>query len=154
MLCALKFKQKLLYAKLFGELMAEQLAFYYQNHTKPQLLIPVPLSIQRLRERGLNQALELAKPIARKLAIKLSRDDCVRVKNTVAQSSLTFKERKRNLKGAFALRKPLSVYHVAVVDDVLTTGSTVMELCSTLRACGITKIDVWCCARVIYAANR
>lgn len=147
MLCALKFKQKLLYAKLLGEMMGQKLAV--EQRTMPELLIPVPLHVSRLRERGCNQALELAKPIAKMLNMKLDRNSVERVNNTAAQSTLPFQERKRNLKNAFVVKKPLCAKHVAIVDDVMTTGSTVEELSRVLRSCGVLEIEIWCCARVI-----
>ena len=143
---ALKFHGQLLYAKLLGELLAERLIEYYKNTAEPEIIIPIPLHTQRLKERGFNQALEIAKPIAKKLQLPLERYHCQRVKNTAAQTTLTAKERRHNVKQAFGVNKKLPE-HVAVIDDVITTGSTMTEFCKTLKKSGTIIIDVWCCAR-------
>jgi len=143
---ALKFHGKLLYAKLLSDFLATQLINYYQAHPKPSLIIPVPLHKARLAERGFNQALEIAKPIAKKLKIPLERHNCRRVKNTLAQTLLNADERRINIKKAFVVKKTIPS-HIAVIDDVITTGSTINEFCLALRQAGATTIDVWCCAR-------
>lgn len=143
----LKFNQKLLYAKILGNLMADFLTKKYQEKEKPQLIIPVPLHKKRLRERGFNQALEIARPIAKKLKIPIDIYSCIRIKNTLAQSILNIEERKQNIKNAFLLKKSLEVNYVAIVDDVMTTGNTVKEFAKILKKSGIMKIDVWCCAK-------
>lgn len=144
---SLKFAEKLSYAKLLGELMAEKLADYYQNHNKPDVIIPVPLHPQRLKERGYNQALEIARPVAKKLKILLEPTYCKRVVATLPQSSTHAKERKRNIKNAFKVNGTLQAKHVAIIDDVITTGSTVNELSKVLKKADVKNIDVWCCAR-------
>ncbi|OGT08752.1 MAG: hypothetical protein A2X78_02465 [Gammaproteobacteria bacterium GWE2_37_16] len=151
LLIDLKFNQKLLYAKVLGTLMADYLEKCYSKKNKPQLIIPVPLHKKRLRERGYNQALELARPIEKRLQIPVDKYSCVRVKQTAAQSLLPFDERQSNVRQAFAIRKPLAVKYVAIFDDILTTGSTVKELSQVLRKAGVTKIDVWCCAKTVVA---
>ena len=131
--------------------MADYLEKCYSKKNKPQLIIPVPLHKKRLRERGYNQALELARPIEKRLQIPVDKYSCVRVKQTAAQSLLPFDERQSNVRQAFAIRKPLAVKYVAIFDDILTTGSTVKELSQVLRKAGVTKIDVWCCAKTVVA---
>jgi ComF family protein len=114
----------------------------------PEAIVPVPLSRERLRERGFNQALELARPIARALKRPLLPRLLIRTRHTLAQSSLRRKERLRNVQGAFALapgRKPPP--HLALFDDVLTTGATLRECAKVLRRAGATTIEVWAIAR-------
>jgi ComF family protein len=147
LLTSLKFQGKLTHAKVLSELLADYFAEYYRDLPKPELIIPVPLHKKRLRERGYNQALELALPIAEKLKIPLDKHSCMRTKATEAQTHLKARERKQNLRAAFSLDKPISAKYVAVFDDIITTGSTVYELSKLLRASGVTTIDVWCCAR-------
>lgn len=114
----------------------------------PAAIVPVPLSRERLRERGFNQALELARPIARALERPLLPRLLIRARHTIAQSSLGRRERLRNVRGAFALapgqKPPL---HVALLDDVLTTGATLRECAKVLRRAGATTIEVWAIAR-------
>ena len=141
----LKFNSQLYNARLLGELMAENLSS--QHVELPDALIPVPLHAARLRERGFNQALALARPIAKKLALPLAAGCCQRVRSTSAQTGLDAKARRRNLKGAFELVRKLDVTHVAILDDVMTTGSTVEILASTLKQAGVERVDVWLCAR-------
>jgi ComF family protein len=114
----------------------------------PQVLIPVPLHPQRLRERGYNQALELAHPLAQTFAIELRDDLLVRTRATTAQSNLEAPERQRNLRGAFALADGVAVpAHVAIIDDVMTTGATLRECARTLLHAGVARVDVWALAR-------
>lgn len=149
LLPALKFRNRLVYAKLLGSLMGDALKKHYENEPWPGLIIPVPLHLKRLRERGFNQALELAKPIAANLKIPLDRSSCLRIKHTVAQTSLHIAARRKNLTNAFNCKKRFTQKHVAIIDDVLTTGSTVRTFSKTLRKFGVEKIDVWCCAKVV-----
>ncbi len=141
----LKFNGKLHNARLLGELMAKQLAV--QGVELPELLIPVPLHRARLRERGFNQALELARPLVKAFDIAISPACCQRARITSAQTGLDAKARRRNLKGAFELVEPLVESHVAIVDDVMTTGSTAEILAKTLKRAGVARVDVWLCAR-------
>ncbi|HET8942469.1 MAG TPA: ComF family protein [Rudaea sp.] len=114
----------------------------------PQVLIPVPLHNTRLRERGYNQALELARPLAREFGIALSHNALMRIRSTPAQSNLDAQTRRRNLRGAFALAEAADLPpHVAVIDDVMTTGSTLRECSRTLRRAGVARVDVWALAR-------
>lgn len=114
----------------------------------PQLLLPVPLHSRRLRERGYNQALELARPLAHALRIPCRHDLLQRVRHTDAQTGLDALERRRNLRNAFALsegEKPPA--HVAVIDDVFTTGTTLGECVRVLKRAGVVRVDVWALAR-------
>ncbi|MEW6352752.1 MAG: ComF family protein [Pseudomonadota bacterium] len=143
----LKFSAKLNLARLLGELLAERLA--QRAAPPPELIIPVPLHRARLRTRGFNQALEIARPIARRLRIPLDYRNCTRVRATAVQSTLPAKQRAKNVKGAFRVLKPIAARHVALVDDVMTTGSTLHECATALRAAGVATIEVWTCARAV-----
>ncbi len=149
MINQLKFHSKLVQSKLLGELLAEKITQYYKQENLPELIIPVPLHKKRLIQRGFNQSTELAKPISRALNIPIDKHACVRSKHTQAQSSLHAKLRKQNTKGAFAMNKTINATHIAIIDDVVTTGSTISELSKTLRQQGAKLIDIWCCARTI-----
>lgn len=114
----------------------------------PQLIVPVPLHKRRLRERGYNQALELARPLARALNVPCRHDVLRRVRHTDAQSALGAEQRRRNLRGAFALRDGVALpSHVAILDDVFTTGATLMECAQLLKRAGVARVDVWALAR-------
>jgi ComF family protein len=114
----------------------------------PQLIIPMPLHASRLKERGFNQAIEIARPISRTLSIPLDYTGSMRKKSTPAQSGLASSARKSNIKNAFIANRNYDGLAVAVLDDVITTGSTMNEFCHLLQAQGAKTIDVWCCARV------
>ncbi|HQY22412.1 MAG TPA: hypothetical protein PK389_01455 [Gammaproteobacteria bacterium] len=118
-----------------------------QNRELPEAIIPVPLHIDRLRKRGFNQALELLWPIHKKTKIPVVFDACVRIRKTTAQAQLDKTRRKRNLKSAFQIVKPIPFEHVAIMDDVVTTGSTVNALTQVLKEAGVTTVDIWCICR-------
>jgi len=114
----------------------------------PEALLPVPLHPTRLRERGYNQALELARPLAQALGVPLCTDLLQRMRATSAQSELDAVERRRNLRGAFAVTSDTDLpAHIAVVDDVMTTGTTLRECARTLLRAGVQRVDVWALAR-------
>ena len=142
---SLKFNGKLYSARLLGELMAERLAEVGVD--MPEAILPVPLHPQRLRERGFNQALELARPLARRFKLPLKPDICRRLHPTMAQTGLDARGRRRNLKGAFEVVATPVVSHVAIIDDVMTTGSTAETLAKALKLAGVVRVDVWICAR-------
>ena len=140
----LKFNGRLAIARSLGELLAQQVL---ASDSRPQAIVPVPLHGARLRERGFNQALELARPVAQALQLPLLTRHCQRIRATTAQTALSAKQRRKNIRGVFQVVQPLPARHVAIVDDVMTTGQTVNELAKTLRKAGATQIDVWICAR-------
>ncbi len=141
----LKFHQKLVYSRLMAELLLDHVE--QEMDEAPELLIPVPLHPSRLKERGYNQALELARPLSHRLAIPLDFTSCRRVRPTPPQSSLHKKERHKNVRGAFKVQGEISTRHVALVDDVMTTGHTVRELARLLKRQGVRRVDVWLFAR-------
>jgi ComF family protein len=116
---------------------------------RPDALVPVPLAGAKLRSRGFNQALELARPVSMALALPIRRDLCGRVRATADQAGLRARERRRNVKGAFAVASTVVPRHVALIDDVLTTGSTCGEIARVLKAAGAGRVDVWVVARAL-----
>jgi len=150
---AVKFHARLNVAHLLGTLMADHLAtiLSLDQHAAPELLIPVPLHRSRLRERGFNQALELTRPIAHRLRIPIDFTSCRRIRATPAQALVAAKARRRNVKGAFEVARYIEARHVALVDDVMTTGHTVGELAVTLCRAGVETVTVWACARAGHA---
>lgn len=148
LIIALKFQKRLIYAHILGSLLADQISLKYQQDKLPDLIIPVPLHRKRLYERGFNQAMELARPISKRLNIPIDYKGCTRVHNTTAQSKLAANQRSTNVKNAFTIQEYLSSkQHIALLDDVMTTGHTLTELSRALYDIGVKRIDVWCCAR-------
>ena len=144
----LKFQKCLTLGKTFGVLMAEYLLQHYQNDIFPECIIPLPLHEKRLKERGYNQALELARPISTLLKLPIDVFSCERIKATLPQANtLSVEERRKNVKNAFKLLLPLPYKHIALVDDVMTTGSTVAACANALMQGGVRRVDIWCCAR-------
>jgi ComF family protein len=113
----------------------------------PQLLLPVPLGDARFRRRGYNQALELATHVSRRLQIPLDSGTLIRTRETLEQAGLDRRARRKNLRGAFAIRRELNARHVAIMDDVVTTGSTANEIARVLKRAGVETIEVWAIAR-------
>ncbi len=143
LIIAAKFHQNLAVLNLLGYLMAEHLRI----ENRPDVLIPVPLHSKRLRQRGYNQSLELAKRIAKKTGIPLAYKICKRVKETLPQTSLSAHQRQSNIVDAFqVLELKKSWRHVVLIDDVVTTGATVTELAKLFLNLGVPRVDVWCCA--------
>lgn len=142
---SLKFGGRLLHARVLGGLLADHVLGHLTR--RPERLIPVPLHPRRLRERGFNQSLELARPVAKRLDVPLDWRSCRRIRSTAAQTGLTAAERRRNLRGAFAAAGLDGVRHVALVDDVITTGATVIEAARALRRAGVETVQVWAVCR-------
>ena len=141
----LKFGQALHFAPLFAELLAARLA----GQRPPDCILPVPLHPRRQRERGFNQAVEIARPLARRLGSRLELESCVRRRATTPQTGLSAAARRRNLRDAFALARPLAGRSVAVLDDVMTTGGTLDAIADVLRGGGVEHIEAWVCARTV-----
>lgn len=143
----LKYHNRLITGKLCANYLLKKIPQWYQDDTLPEYLIPMPLHPKRLRERGYNQAIEIARPITKKLKIPLALHECIRSQYTQPQTTVPAKLRMSNVNRAFSIRPNFQSQHVAIIDDVYTTGSTVHDLCRSLRQAGIVRIDVWCCAR-------
>ncbi len=114
---------------------------------RPSLILPVPLHVSRLRQRGYNQARELARPLARALGIPLRHDLLHRERPTTAQTELGAVARRRNVRGAFTVTGTGLPAHVALLDDVMTTGATIWECARVLGRAGVERVDVWALAR-------
>jgi ComF family protein len=118
---------------------------------RPSLLLPVPLAPARGRERGYNQAWELARRVARRLGIGADPGLLLRLRETAHQIALPLADRAGNVRGAFAVepgrRAELAGRHVAIVDDVMTTGSTAAEIAGVVRQAGAATVEIWVLAR-------
>jgi ComF family protein len=131
------------------EVMAKPLAQLAADHPKPDLLMPMPLHPGRLKERGFNQSLEIAKPISRWLDVPLTADASRRTRDTPTQAGLKWKERRRNVRGAFACDLDLCGKKIAVLDDVMTTGATLNEISRVLKSQGAIEVSAWVVARTL-----
>jgi ComF family protein len=140
----LKFGAHYKNARLLGLLLSEHLE---KTAQRPDLILPVPLHKARYRQRGFNQAIEIGKTVSRQLQIPLDLTSCLRHRDTPHQTALTAKQRRKNIINAFSIIKPIQAQHIAILDDVMTTGSTVHELACLLKKIGVGKVDVWVCAR-------
>lgn len=139
----LKFNQALAISHLCGHLLHRHLV---GRVTMPELIVPMPLHPQRQRQRGFNQAREIARVIGRRQRIPLDDGQVFRHRATETQSLLAGKERQRNVKGAFDSHWRSIPQSVAIVDDVIATGSTVRELAKCLKRSGVKQVSVWALA--------
>jgi ComF family protein len=155
-----KYAHRLALGAYFGQQLAAQakdyaadLATHQPIHRSvPPLisrLIPLPLHPQRLRERGYNQSLELARPISKVCGWPIEARLCSRTRNTPAQAGLPWRERGANVRGAFHCYADLSGQHIALVDDVMTTGASLNECARTLKLHGAAQVTLFVVARAL-----
>jgi len=145
LLRGLKFRGKIAYGRVLGQLLAGHVAA--DTMTLPEFMVPVPLHSSRLKQRGYNQALEISRPLSRHLGIPVYPQLCRRARATLEQIHLGAKDRRDNLRGAFEIIARPPMRHATIVDDVVTTGSTVSELARTLKRAGVETVQVWAVAR-------
>jgi ComF family protein len=136
----LKFRARLALGAAFAQRLAQEAGDALDPAGRPDLLVPVPLSRQRLIERGYNQAWEIARPLARALATHADASLVRRTLHTAPQSRLDSDTRRRNVERAFALTKPVRDLHVGVVDDVMTSGATLDALAHLLKTAGARRV--------------
>jgi len=152
MITRLKFHEELVFARVLGTLLAQALRAL--DAEMPDCIVPMPLHRSRYRERGFCQTTEIAGHVARRLRRPDGRRLPVcggllqRVRATRAQSGLSAAQRADNLRGAFAVHaRGAPPRHVALLDDVLTTGHTGLAAAAALHAAGVARVALWCCAR-------
>tara|TARA_R110002049_G_scaffold49015_3_gene140702 strand:+ start:519 stop:1235 length:717 start_codon:yes stop_codon:yes gene_type:complete len=141
----LKYYDNVFLSQFFAQLMYDKL----KNRPPPDLLIPIPLHPNRLRQRGYNQSFELAKALSVKLGIPSSNNYLIRTIDTKSQASIPFKARKQNIQNAFKSIQTTVPAHIAIIDDVLTTGHTANAAVKQLRQAGASTIEIWTIARAI-----
>ena len=137
----LKYRNQVTLARPLGQLLGKVVKEAGADFG-PDCIVPVPLHPNRLRQRGYNQALEVARPIAQQLNVPIDTGLLQRIRKTPPQQGLTAIERRNNLRNAFDLTTTPSVRRILLVDDVMTTGETVRECCRTLRAGGVRDVQV------------
>ena len=132
-----------------GALLSQQFHTYWQGHA-PQALVPVPLHRSKLRVREFDQALALARCLGQSIGIPVWADVLIRQRPTPSQVGLSAAERRRNIRGAFTVRKPQDCVGktLLLIDDVYTTGATVQECARLLRRAGAARVEVYTVARV------
>lgn len=140
---ALKYRARLALAPFFGDKLAAR------PLPAIDLLVPMPLHPDRLARRGFNQAVEIARSLAKRAGLRLVPRGARRVKDTTAQTELPYEERARNVNGAFACDLDLSGKSIAVVDDVMTTGATLNELARVLKRAGAARVENLVIARSV-----
>lgn len=146
---------KLIQAMKYGERLALAYAFAgklarrIDKDNLPDCIIPMPLHPAKLRERGFNQSQLLAAKAARELGLELLPHACRRMRDTPPQSALPWKERKKNVRDAFRCDTDLTGKHVALVDDVLTSGASLNALAEAVQKCGAAEISAWVVARTL-----
>lgn len=143
-----KYGSMLNLSHIFGQLLGKK-----TNLETVDLVIPMPMHPTRLKERGFNQALEIAKILVENHAEKLDYKSAQRQKLTPPQASLPLKERVKNIKGVFKVSENLTGHfkdkRIAIVDDVMTTGASLNELAKTLKQAGATHVECWVIARTL-----
>ncbi len=140
---ALKYRARLALAGFFARSVASR------PLPEVDLIVPMPLHPKRLAERGFNQALEIARGLARHLGRPIEPRGVLRVKDTPPQTKLPYEERTKNVRGAFLCTLDLSGASVAVLDDVMTTGATLNELARALKRAGATRVENFVIARTV-----
>jgi ComF family protein len=141
---ALKYGGNLAVARFLGETLIGAI-----RHQSVDVIVPMPLSAERLRERGFNQSLEIARYVAAATRVSIAEDLVLRPRHAAAQASLPWNERERNVRGAFVCTDTLNGLRIAVIDDVMTTGATLKELARTLRRAGALEVNAWMVARAL-----
>lgn len=131
------------------DLFARELAQRVAGRDRADVIIPMPLHPRRLGERGFNQAAEIARRLSRRLLIPWRADACRRMRDTSPQAGLDLKARRRNLRGAFQCDGNLAGQRVALVDDVMTSGTSLDELAKVAKKAGAASVTAWVVARTL-----
>jgi ComF family protein len=145
---ALKYEHRLALAEPLGDALAAAALRAPASYQRPDALIAVPLAAARQRERGFNQSIEIARVVARRTGFPLV-TGLVRTGNAPAQATLPWTQRRRNVRGAFACATSFAGRHVALVDDVMTTGATLEAATAVLLRSGAARVDAWVVARTL-----
>ncbi len=130
-----------------SQFFAEELIRGIQNETRPDVLLPMPLHSTRLKERGFNQSVEIARHISSTMNLPMSLNTLTKTRDTAPQAGLPWDERRKNIKGAYQCKDSLFNQHIVLIDDVMTTGASLNEAALVIKKCGASKISVWVVAR-------
>ncbi len=138
----LKYREHLALAPLLGELLAQRL-----QGELPDVWLPMPLHARRLQERGFNQAVEIVRELSARTGVPMQANWAERVRDTPPQAGLKREARKKNLRGAFSCSGKVAGLHIGIVDDVMTTGSTLDALAQALKQAGAKEVSCVVVAR-------
>ncbi len=142
-----KRKKTLAAGKYLSRLLAEKITRETNNDALPELLVPVPIHRLTYLDRGFNQAQFIARELSRKLKVPNAKL-VEKIRSTKKQKTLSRRERENNLKGSFRIKKSADIpKHIALIDDVITTGATSNYLSKLLKKSGAKKIEIWALAR-------
>jgi ComF family protein len=147
MVQALKYRGDLAIGRVLGSLLARRILA--DGDVRVDCLLPVPLHPGRLADRGFNQSDEIARWVGRELSVPVQPRAAGRARGGRPQVGLPAAERQSNIRGAFLAPGPVAGRRIAIVDDVVTTGSTVVELAGCLRDAGALEVEAWCVARAM-----
>lgn len=145
---ALKYRGQLHYAVALSHMLADNIA--QMTEPWPDVIIPIPLHWRKIARRGFNQSSEISRVLSRRLGLPLHHAGLIRVKNTRPQTGLAEKTRRANIRNAFQYHPDLrarNIHHVALVDDVVTSGSTVRAAARVLVRGGVQRVTVWALAK-------
>ena len=144
LLQSFKFNENLALVNLFAEAL---FAAVQEKQSAPDLIVPLPLARKRLAERGFNQSALLAERVARRMGVPYIAQGLLKIRDTPPQAGLDRAARLKNVRGAFACEQSLEGKHVAIVDDVMTTGATLSEAARSLKSSGAATVSTWVVAR-------
>ena len=147
---ALKYHSRLAIAQVLGQ----HLAAAVDARPRPDLLIPMPLHPARIRQRGFNHATEIGRVVANALDVALDYESCKRVRDTPPQVALAYDQRRRNVRGAFVCDMDLTGKRIALIDDVMTTGTSLDELAKALKKAGAGEVEIWVVARTLMLGDQ
>lgn len=142
----LKYGEQLAYGRVLGTLLARHLQRAHVG-AWPECIVPTPLADGRFRERGFNQAIEIGRELQARLGVPLATNVLARTRETREQAGLDRQARRKNLRNAFTVSRALRYRSAAILDDVITTGSTANEIARVLRRAGVEHVEVWAVAR-------
>lgn len=142
----MKYQKKIHFANILAKLFVQKIN-HFNDFQLPQVIIPMPMHTERLKQRGFNQALELSRFFASSYQLPLNYSGLIRSRHTNLQAGMTAKQRQKNVRQAFMVKEPIKHQHIALIDDVMTTGSSVNEAAKTLKKNGVKRVDVWSIAR-------
>ena len=147
LIAAFKYRNQLTNGRLLSQLLLAEIWRRYANQPLPEIIVPVPLHWRRQLRRGFNQSQCVASYLGGQLSIPVQLRRIRRIRRTPSQQGLNKPQRQRNLKQAFSVTKPFSGETIALIDDVMTTGTTCAEISRELLKAGASEVHIWALAR-------